>query len=112
MYIDIQGCTMVSKCANPACSEQFRYLHEGKLFHLTPTPEIQASEDGELPFLYERFWLCDACAKKMTLVWGGTGAKLVPLPEKPLKLTAVDSGRVVRRRPLKRRAVHAGRESE
>ena len=71
---------MVSKCANPECSERFLYLHQGKLFHLTPTPEVEAlRRECALP-LYERFWLCDRCAKKMTLVWGGTEAKLVRVP--------------------------------
>ena len=35
---------MLSKCANPECFEQFRYLHQGKIFLLTPPPELQASE--------------------------------------------------------------------
>lgn len=71
---------MVSKCANPACSERFLYLHQGKIFQLTPTPEVEAVGGGFPPSLCERFWLCDKCCKKMTLVWGGTEAKLVPLP--------------------------------
>jgi len=31
----------------------------------------------------ERFWLCDDCAKKLTVIWDGAQAKVVPLPEKP-----------------------------
>ena len=72
---------MVSKCANPACSELFRYLHEGKIFHLCPTPQVEEATEGFAPSLYERFWLCDRCSKIMTLVWGGTEVKLVPLPK-------------------------------
>lgn len=71
---------MVSKCANPACSERFLYLHQGKLFNLAPTLEIEEAGAGFVPALYERFWLCDQCCKRMTLVWGGTGVKLVPTP--------------------------------
>lgn len=70
---------MVSKCANPACSERFLYLHQGKLFNLTPTPEVEAAGRGFVPALYERYWLCDQCCQRMTLVWGGTEVKLVPL---------------------------------
>jgi hypothetical protein len=70
---------MVSKCANPACSEKFLYLHQGKIFQLTPTREVEAVGGGFTPSLYERFWLCDKCCKEMTLVWGGTEARLVPL---------------------------------
>jgi hypothetical protein len=75
---------MVSKCANPACSERFLYLHQGKLFQLTPTPEVEAAEWDSPPALSERFWLCDQCCQKMTLVWRGTEAKLVPLPAVPV----------------------------
>lgn len=74
---------MLSKCANPACSEQFRYLHQGKLFQLSPVPDVEAMTGIFLPQLYERFWLCDRCCKEMTLVWGGTEAKVIPLPPKP-----------------------------
>ena len=70
---------MVSKCANPACSERFLYLHQGKLFNLTPTPEVEAAGRGFVPALYERYWLCHQCCQRMTLVWGGTEVKLVPL---------------------------------
>ena len=72
---------MVSKCANPTCPKRFLYLHQGKLFNLTPTPEVEAVGRGFVPGLYERFWLCDDCCLRMTLVWGGTEIKLVPLLE-------------------------------
>ncbi len=66
---------MISKCANPACSTRFLYLHEGKLFRF----DRDAKEDTE-PLLgfdpslrkhsrgVEFFWLCANCAAKMTLV--------------------------------------------
>ena len=72
---------MLSNCANPKCSEIFRYLHQGKIFSLAPTPEVQ-TVTGMLPTLEERFWLCEQCSKEMTLVWGGTHLKLVALPKK------------------------------
>ena len=75
---------MVSKCANPRCSERFLYLHQGKIFQLTPTPDVEAVGGGFSPSLCERFWLCDKCCKEMTLVWGGTEPKLVPLPAEPV----------------------------
>jgi len=71
---------MVSKCANPECSEVFRYLHQGKIFLLCPTPEVEIVAGNAHPSLYERFWLCDKCSKRITVVWGGTQAKLVALP--------------------------------
>jgi hypothetical protein len=71
---------MLSKCANPECFEVFRYLHQGKIFHLLPMPEVHAAAEVLGPLIYERFWLCDTCSKHMTVVWGGTHAKLVRLP--------------------------------
>lgn len=48
---------MLSKCANPACTRSFRYLHEGKLFWREPgrDPRTGAVVKGEW------FWLCDHC---------------------------------------------------
>src|SRR5579863_3500932 len=74
---------MLSKCANPECSEQFRYLHQGKLFHLSPTPNLLVVDDDSYDYLYERFWLCDQCSRTMTLVWNGSAAKIVRLPDPP-----------------------------
>jgi len=73
---------VVSKCANPECSEPFRFLHQGKLFHLAPAPGRPTLDDGFVHSPCERFWLCDRCSKIMTMVWEGTEAKLVPLPPK------------------------------
>ena len=72
---------MLSKCANPECFEQFRYLHQGKIFQLSPTPEVQAVMCDSSGPLYERFWLCDRCSKRMTVKWDGIQARIVPLPQ-------------------------------
>jgi hypothetical protein len=57
---------MLSKCANPACSGIFRYLHEGRIFHLiTDSEEALAIHSATA---IERFWLCEECSKKLTLV--------------------------------------------
>lgn len=72
---------MLSKCANPTCSEIFRYLREGKIFRLTPSPTLQATGVMLGSLLTERFWLCDRCAKEMTVVWAGTRAQVAPLPQ-------------------------------
>jgi hypothetical protein len=80
---------VLSKCANPECSQQFRYLHQGKLFCLTPTPDVAKIDHGANPALYERFWLCDLCSKSMTLAWAGTHIKVVLVPAKPVVTPAV-----------------------
>ena len=78
---------MVSKCANPACKETFRYLHQGKLFRFewTLTQESSLStKDGRRHV--EFYWLCEGCAEKMTIVYKiGSGVTAVG---KPLKLPA------------------------
>jgi hypothetical protein len=56
---------MLSKCANPSCNGTFRYLHEGRVFHLITGSETVAVHRA---MAIERFWLCDACSKKLTLV--------------------------------------------
>ena len=70
---------MLSKCANPACSRNFLYLHEGKLFRLDRA--IDGSDDrsfGSEPEMQthrrlEFFWLCDDCAPRMTVIKKGSG---------------------------------------
>jgi hypothetical protein len=97
---------MLSKCANPACSEEFLYLHQGKLFQLTPTPKVRAVRGATIPLLYERFWLCEKCCKQMTLVWGGAGPKLVPLPPEPVG--SADAAEKSLQEKPRRRAASAG----
>jgi hypothetical protein len=74
---------MLSKCANPNCSAPFRYLHEGKLFRVTrPATPDEANGNGswkKVPQQLEYFWLCDACAARMTLARAENGRiKAVP----------------------------------
>ena len=57
---------MVSKCANPACSSTFRYLHEGRMFHLIADSDRTVASHRAAAM--ERFWLCDECSRKLTLV--------------------------------------------
>jgi hypothetical protein len=71
---------MVSKCANPACPEIFRYLHQGKLFRFEWNL-AQDSSSGIRDSLrhLEFFWLCESCATTMTVVYKkGSGVKAVP----------------------------------
>ncbi|MGP0019262.1 MAG: hypothetical protein ACLPHP_11880 [Candidatus Sulfotelmatobacter sp.] len=103
---------MLSKCANPECIETFRYLHQGKIFRLSPTPEIQIATRAFKPELQERFWLCTGCAKKITLVWEGTQVSMVPVPIKALVLLppAPKVKKTTGLRRLRARAASAGRE--
>ena len=104
---------MLSKCANPECSAVFLYLHEGKIFYLAPTPEVQIATGMQHPNLHERFWLCSQCSKVMTLVWSGTQVKLVPkpAPAKPKEVLPQSSAPIkhLARGRLRGRAASAGR---
>ena len=107
---------MLFKCANPACSELFRYLLQGKIFRLDPSPTVQAAAAALGSLLTERFWLCDLCSKEMTVVWGGARAKIVPLPKKVEK-SVIPPPRVPSKGPQRsavyggwQRAASAGRE--
>ena len=64
---------MISKCANPACSAHFLYLHEGRVFRvMRDSPGVRELQMGVDPSVkkhpqMEFYWLCKTCALKMTI---------------------------------------------
>ena len=61
---------MLSKCANPACSNLFLYLHQGRLFRMDTGAEAAiASQFQAHAHRVEFFWLCDDCAANMTVIF-------------------------------------------
>lgn len=55
---------MVSKCANPECDNEFRYLHEGRLFAVDiPFTTAQSDEPKSTlrPRSVQYFWVCRKC---------------------------------------------------
>src|ERR1022692_2231566 len=84
---------MVSKCANPACSTSFRYLHEGRLFHVAVGST--APEPDRLATL-ERFWLCGECSGKMTVVSCPEGVLILPLQRSESKSRKLQRDRETR----------------
>lgn len=74
---------MLSKCANPACSAAFRFLHEGRIFTVVsgPAASLEAGWDHTQARPQERYWLCQQCAQRLTI-------------------TVVDGHAVVRRLPV------------
>jgi len=77
---------MVSKCANPSCSTQFLYLHEGRLFRLdsrgpSTTHSTFDDEAGSThaDVRIEWFWLCPRCSDTLTLRYSKqSGLQLQP----------------------------------
>ena len=72
---------MISKCANPACTTPFHYLHEGRLFQMeTGHQAAENPEHKKAPRRIEYFWLCNACAVDFTLRYQrGVGIVAVPI---------------------------------
>ena len=62
-----RGRPMLTKCANPACSATFRYLHEGRLFVFEPKRDAPQRgppadlEDTGRSHSPQYFWLCFSC---------------------------------------------------
>ena len=78
---------MLSKCANPACSASFRYLHQGKLFRIEIVAGLDrrratlgSDDDKKKPLRrIEFYWLCEDCTKKMTVILDNeTGVSVRP----------------------------------
>ncbi|HTR65405.1 MAG TPA: hypothetical protein VMH85_06510 [Terriglobales bacterium] len=79
---------MLSKCANPSCSNPFLYLNRGKLYRMemdAGPPEASVSAADFAPNKccrrIEYFWLCNECAPRMTLTFKkGVGIRATPAP--------------------------------
>lgn len=68
---------MLAKCANPACSAKFQYLHLGKLFAIEYRNSARYALAGGSEFVQKSdrlryFWLCPACSRTMTIQISGT----------------------------------------
>jgi len=64
--------SMSTKCANPGCSEEFQYLHQGKVFVLGSNRRenlisSRVNFAGCLDYL-QYVWLCDKCAQRFDCV--------------------------------------------
>jgi hypothetical protein len=77
---------LLSKCANPACSAPFRYLHVGRIFTLQYGTEgggAYAVWDHTAERRIERFWLCETCSQTMTVCQVNDRVVVHPLPARP-----------------------------
>jgi len=74
---------MVGKCANPACSATFRYLHEGELFTVeSKTGSLKQGPPADPEYagsshVRECFWLCPSCCRMMTVQSDGEGGVIL-----------------------------------
>lgn len=63
---------MLARCANPSCSAEFLYLHEGKLFLLKSNCgrgkfSSRLNFSGHVQGL-QYAWLCDNCSRRFEVV--------------------------------------------
>jgi hypothetical protein len=84
---------MLSKCANPSCSNQLIYLREGKIFVMEHAAKAKLWPQGPIPARpaarLEHFWLCGRCAENLTLVYREeSGVEVVAKPSKPQQRAA------------------------
>ena len=74
---------MLTKCLNPACDAQFRYMHQGRLLHLRypsrPRTAVDALLANHRREPGEFFWLCHNCAEQFQVIRVADGFKLVPM---------------------------------
>lgn len=69
---------MLRKCANTACLNLFRSMHQGKLFQVATEPVSRDREGGRRPVAHlEHYWLCDECSPHFTLTFAGAGGLIV-----------------------------------
>ena len=75
---------MLSKCANPSCPTLFRYLHEGRLYVISPRDGLArrkprcSSKSGQIEYA----WLCASCSRYLTIqVSAEFGTRVVRKPE-------------------------------
>jgi len=58
---------VLSKCANPACLACFHYLHQGRIFNIE-TGTVASDRNSSALRKVEHFWLCERCARTLTVV--------------------------------------------
>ena len=62
------GATMVSRCANPSCEKEFRYLHEGRLYHFPLSERKPAGSASQVAATVPFWWLCSRWCVSFVLV--------------------------------------------
>jgi hypothetical protein len=85
---------MVSRCANPSCEAQFKYLHEGRLYHFFSDGAFAEPPTTRLSARMFCWWLCPGCCSSMELVQEhADGVTLVPLKSGDKRTTEDNSDR-------------------
>jgi hypothetical protein len=77
---------MVSKCANPKCSNVFHYFGQGTVFEIRSAAPQQLLINGEARSgnIVEHFWICSTCSSTLTLAMNRQ-RKVLVIPRRPAK---------------------------
>lgn len=78
---------MLSKCANPTCSNVFHYFGEGTVFEIRSneaSPQPSSNAEGKTRNAIEHFWLCSVCSSTLTLAVNPE-RKLLVIPRRRAK---------------------------
>jgi hypothetical protein len=57
---------MLSRCLNSACGASFRYLSEGRIFHIERV--MSRPGNSEPQRIVEPYWLCRPCSLRLKVV--------------------------------------------
>jgi len=69
---------MLSKCANPSCSNTFHYFSEGKVFEIRwETSPGATHNQGKNRKHTEHYWLCSRCSSTLTIAMDSASNILV-----------------------------------
>jgi hypothetical protein len=74
---------MLSKCANPSCSNEFHYFGEGKVFEIrweASSGAIHGSH-GKKHKRIEHYWLCSSCVTTLTIAMD-SARKILVVPRR------------------------------
>ena len=74
---------MLSKCANPSCSNEFHYFGEGKVFEIRWETSSGAthSPGKKKSKLIEHYWLCSRCSSTLTIAMDSArNIQVIPRP--------------------------------
>ena len=100
---------MLAKCANPSCTETFRYLGRGRLFRLEADPVSRSYTSFPDSVQEEYFWICAECSQRYTLhLEDGGHVSVIPLP-KPASAHPADFAVVSRQDGMMLRSVSSVR---
>lgn len=69
---------MLDRCSNPDCNEPFRYLRRGRLFALATGGRRHSAA-------VRWHWLCDVCARHLSLRLDERGELVIMRQEQPVR---------------------------